>query len=76
MRDKHWSKELRRIWPEYTKVRLPEQNFCKRYTKRFKWCETQKGRFWCCGAGRCWYFECRRTAFLFKLTWGGLENDE
>lgn len=71
MRDKHWSRELRKLWPEFTKVCLEEHNFSKHLRDRNNWCQKQSGRYWHCGAGRCWYFEHKKTAFLFKLTWYG-----
>lgn len=64
-REKVWSRQLRRMWPNYGRVVL------KRYQAEVRqWIADNAGYHWN-GNGNIWYFQDRDTAVLFKLTFGG-----
>ena len=67
-RDKKWSRELRRMWPGYTSIRLQDERF---YNQKFKWCKENSQFFWVAGNQLMWYFSDRNSALLFKLSFGG-----
>lgn len=73
MRDKKWSRILRDVWPECSTVYLTKAN--TQHSNRHKWCEEHAGNYWASGNGEAWHFERRDIAALFKLTYGGSQND-
>lgn len=68
-RGKIWSRQLRRMWPNYGRVVITH------YRKGIlQWVRENGGYHWN-GDGNIWYFKDRDTAALFKLTFGGAQND-
>ncbi|MNK56480.1 hypothetical protein D3C87_755210 [compost metagenome] len=67
-RDKKWSRELRKMWPEYTSIRLEDIRF---YSDKSKWCKENAQFYWVAGNQQMWYFSDRNSALLFKLSFGG-----
>ena len=73
IRDRLWSRELRNLWPNYTRIKLDRETGFQAYVDRFDWCKKQPSKFWVNGTGNVWYFENRSIAVLFKLTFGGAQ---
>jgi len=71
MKDRLWSEMLRAAWPDYTTVDTKGGS----YSEMRKWCDGQSSSYWVNGGGNRWYFERRDIAALFKLTFGGVQND-
>lgn len=67
-RDKKWSRELRKMWPGYTSIRLENTKF---YSEKIKWCEENSQFYWVANNQQVWYFSDRNSALLFKLSFGG-----
>lgn len=70
IRDKRWARQLRDAWPDSQTVYLPNPANA-RYSEMRKWCDEKAGSYWCSSNGDAWYFEDRKLAVLFKLTFGG-----
>jgi hypothetical protein len=77
-RDKTWSRKLREMWPEYSRVKLGESNIADlRYSTMRTWCDGQpSSNYWVNGGGNIWYFERRAIAVMFKLTFGGVQFND
>lgn len=68
-RGKVWSRQLRRMWPNHGRVALTQ------YTRGItQWVRDNGGYHWSAD-NNIWYFKERDTAVLFKLTFGGSQND-
>lgn len=70
MKDKSWAKVLRESWPESETVYVANPG--KRFNEMRKWCaEKPQCTHWCSANGNAWYFEDRKYAVMFKLSFGG-----
>jgi hypothetical protein len=74
MRDKNWSRFLRETWPDNATVYL-KHNESVSFATLTNWCKDKQCGFWANANGTAWYFERRDIAALFKLTYGGSQND-
>ena len=74
MRDKNWSRFLRETWPDCATVYLKHTGVVK-VSDMMKWCKDKNCGFWANANNTAWYFERRDIAALFKLTYGGSQND-
>jgi hypothetical protein len=74
MRDRNWSRFLRETWPDCATVYL-EQKGSVNLTALQNWCKDKECGYWSNANGTAWYFERRAIAVLFKLTFGGSQND-
>lgn len=67
-KDKHWSRELRRMWPDYRAVKVVDVRF---FAEKRQWCREQQCHYWVNGSQNLWYFDTHQMAVLFKLSFGG-----
>lgn len=74
MRDKNWSRFLRETWPDCATVYLKHTVVVK-VSDMMNWCKDKNCGFWANANNTAWYFERRDIAALFKLTYGGSQND-
>lgn len=74
MRDKNWSRFLRETWPDCATVYLKHKGAVN-ITGLMNWCKDKDCGFWSNANHTAWYFERRDIAALFKLTYGGSQND-
>lgn len=75
MKDRKWSQTLRESWPHYTTIDVIRGDKAPSYTEMRNWCNEKPSGYWVNGGGNRWYFERRDIAALFKLTFGGAQND-
>lgn len=67
-KDKKWSQELRKMWPDYASVRLHNS---KESVSARTWCEENDVFYWSSTSDLVWYFSKRDIAVAFKLIFKG-----
>jgi hypothetical protein len=67
-KDKHWSRELRKMWPEYTKIKVSGRHA---YRELREWCAVHETDYWHNQPQSVWYFSNPKVALMFKLSFGG-----
>lgn len=69
LRDRQWSRILRKAWSDYGTVTFQEDP--KNRMELTKWCNEFVDLWWCTSSAQVFYFNRKSDAMHFKLRFGG-----